>query len=233
MWLEKGIDEGKLDVGWGIGQRYLADTLCETAIAVGHRLINLVVRVMRTDPHTQQRMDALRVGRQKPLAPLGSTYKPFQTEVRGAWLSLNATTISHLRAVASPHADLADAVTRLADLDEQRFGRGNLQPRVSAMDCHDWLDVAHPSAVPIFDPATEASRRTARLFGAAVPPGSSVARRHVSTIFLRFSGGSARATVGKKGDHRVPEIVTYLHEQGRHGKRWATSWTCGNAVPTS
>ncbi|MFE3799659.1 hypothetical protein [Nocardia tengchongensis] len=136
VWLEEGIAAGELGAAWGMGQRYFADALCETSIAVGHRLINFVARMMRTDPETQQRMDEFRVGGQKPLEPLGTRYMPFKTEERNAWLSLNAKTISQLRAIASPQTDLAAAVNRLADLEESAEWRNAFEHR--AENFHRW-----------------------------------------------------------------------------------------------
>lgn len=67
-WHERALRQKTEPAGMVLGQRYLADTACETSIAVGHRLINLVAPVLRTDPRTRQRMTDHRL-----LAALGSS----------------------------------------------------------------------------------------------------------------------------------------------------------------
>ncbi|CAM4516538.1 hypothetical protein NONI108955_40420 [Nocardia ninae] len=117
-WLERGLQQGKVAPRMGLGQRYYADTVCETSIAVGHRLINLIARVLRTDAATQQRMATHGVGGKKVLKWLGPGYKPFNSTDRGAWLSLNEVTLNALRDVApAGQGDVAAAVNRLADLE--------------------------------------------------------------------------------------------------------------------
>jgi hypothetical protein len=100
-WHEDAIRAKTEPAGMGLAQRYLADAVCESTIGVGHRLINLVARVMRNDPAVLQRIDA--GGKSvKDLKPLGTGYTPFHTDARKAWLSLNNDTLTQLRAVIPP-----------------------------------------------------------------------------------------------------------------------------------
>lgn len=136
-WLERGLQQGKVALRMGLGQRYYADTVCETAIAVGHRLVNLVARVLRTDAATQQRMASHRMGRQKILNALGPEYKPFTSTDRRAWLSLNEVTLGALRDVApAGQGDVTAAVNRLADLETSPEWRNAFNHR--AENFHRW-----------------------------------------------------------------------------------------------
>ncbi|MBF6136647.1 hypothetical protein IU501_27095 [Nocardia otitidiscaviarum] len=96
-WHQAALEAGAEPLGMALGQRHQADTVCETVIGVGHRLVNFVARVMRTDPQTRDLMAEM-----KSLKPLGSDYVPFRTELPEAWLSLNESSLSRLRSVASP-----------------------------------------------------------------------------------------------------------------------------------
>ncbi|WP_331758423.1 hypothetical protein OG225_40510 (plasmid) [Nocardia sp. NBC_01377] len=96
-WHEEAIRTDVEDPAMALAQRLHADALCEAVIAVGHRLINLVSRVMRTDPEIQQRMSG-----EKRLKALGPSYRPFVTDASAAWLSLTENTVQLLRAVSTP-----------------------------------------------------------------------------------------------------------------------------------
>ncbi|MDZ4233334.1 MAG: hypothetical protein U1C73_06160, partial [Dietzia sp.] len=110
IWHSKAIAAGtEPDGGMAIAQRYLADHAIETAVSVGHRLINFVVRVARTVPETRDQL-----GEVRRFGSLGRGYAPFETDETDAWLPLNEKTIAALRGVIPPvhHASL-DALDRL------------------------------------------------------------------------------------------------------------------------
>jgi hypothetical protein len=60
IWHSKAIATGNEPDGMAIAQRYLADHAIETAVSVGHRLINFVVRVARTVPETRDQLGGVR-----------------------------------------------------------------------------------------------------------------------------------------------------------------------------
>ncbi|MFD6107981.1 hypothetical protein ACFWFQ_35580 [Nocardia salmonicida] len=99
MWHEKALRSGKEPAGMALGQRFFADAVVENTVAVAHRLINLVARIMRTDNGTQARMAT-----HPNLKKLGPDYIPFETIDQDAWLPLTANKIGALRAVADPSA---------------------------------------------------------------------------------------------------------------------------------
>lgn len=103
VWHSRAIAAGTEPAGMGIAQRYLADKAIETAVSVGHRLINFVARVARTVPVTRDQF-----GHVKRFESLGARYVPFETDDSDAWLSLNSRTIAALRDVipAVHHASL-------------------------------------------------------------------------------------------------------------------------------
>jgi hypothetical protein len=80
IWHSKAITAGNEPDGMAIAQRYLADHAIETAVSVGHRLINFVVRVARTVPETRDP-----IGRVRRLGNLGPSYAPFETDDTDAW----------------------------------------------------------------------------------------------------------------------------------------------------
>lgn len=131
MWHEQAIQSGVEPAGMALAQRHLADLLCETTIAVGHRLVNLVARTMRTDPTTRKQMDGA-----KPLKALGTAYEPFVTTTRKAWLSLNAAELTALRSVASSQPNLLAALDRLDALEASPQWRGASDHR--AENFHRW-----------------------------------------------------------------------------------------------
>ncbi|QIK50252.1 hypothetical protein G8C36_23295 (plasmid) [Gordonia terrae] len=95
--------------GMAVAQRYLADTAIDTAIAVGHRLINLVARVARTDPDTRETF-----GKVSRFTLLGPTYVPFATDDKDAWLSLSKANLTALRStIPRLHARSLDALDEL------------------------------------------------------------------------------------------------------------------------
>lgn len=128
VWHSRLIDSDTEPAGMAMAQRYLAEAAIDTAVSVGHRLINFVVRVARTVPSTS---DAL--GRTKGLEKLGPSYEPFNTEHPKAWLSLNANEIQKLRDVLPPEhhpaLDILDALVAspewkaLFDIRAENFHR--------------------------------------------------------------------------------------------------------------
>jgi hypothetical protein len=108
-WHGRAIAAATEPTGMALAQRYLADAAVDTLIMVGHRLINFVVRVARTAATTRDQLGSF-----PPFRHLGAQYIPFETDDRRAWLSLNAETISNLRAVIPPlHAGSLDILNRL------------------------------------------------------------------------------------------------------------------------
>jgi hypothetical protein len=93
VWHSRLIQADTEPVGMAIAQRYLADSAVDTAVSVGHRLINFVVRVARTVPSTSELLGTN--GYEK----LGPSYEPFTTDHSRAWLSLNKDEVKDLRKV--------------------------------------------------------------------------------------------------------------------------------------
>lgn len=97
VWHRRALQAATEPAGMALAQRYLADSAIDTAIEVGHRLTNFVVRVARTSPDTHANLVALtRAG------TLGPTYVPFATDDGDAWLSLNKETVIGLRKALDP-----------------------------------------------------------------------------------------------------------------------------------
>ncbi|MEN4473125.1 hypothetical protein [Mycolicibacterium cosmeticum] len=92
VWHAKLIEHTPKLAGMALAQRFLADTVLDTSVSVGHRLVNFVVRVARTDPAVRDLL-----GRIKQFKKLGATYQPFATNDPGAWLSYNEATLTLLR----------------------------------------------------------------------------------------------------------------------------------------
>lgn len=109
IWHSRAIDAGTEPRGMAIAQRYLADRAVDTAVSVGHRLVNFVARVARTVPATRDQL-----GRVERFSALGPGYSPFVTDSREAWLSLNKPTIAALRAAIPPeHHESLNALDNL------------------------------------------------------------------------------------------------------------------------
>ena len=110
VWHSNLLEAGTEPPGMAIAQRYLADTAVDTAVSVGHRLINYGVRVARTVPITSEAL-----GRETKYDRLGPSYEPFSTDHRRAWLSLNKSEIKELRRVLP--ADHHEALNILRELE--------------------------------------------------------------------------------------------------------------------
>lgn len=109
VWHRAAIAAGTEPAGMAIAQRYLSDNAIDTAVSVGHRLVNFVARVARTVPQTRERFTS-----HDRLQALGDGYFPFITEDRDAWLSLNSGTVRMLRAaVPECHGDSLAALDAL------------------------------------------------------------------------------------------------------------------------
>lgn len=110
VWHERAIKAETEAKGMVLAQRYLADGAIETAIGVGHRLANFVVRVARTSTAAQVEIEKL-----TKRGTLGPTYVPFVTDDNDAWLSLNIETVKKLKKVLDPslHAASIDALREL------------------------------------------------------------------------------------------------------------------------
>lgn len=106
-WHAELIQHGREPAGMAIAQRFLADTVLETAVSIGHRLVNFVIRVARTDPAVRDVLDCI-----ARFEKLGNCYQPFVTEDPDAWLSLSKKTIaslkSNLPAIHRPTLDRLD-----------------------------------------------------------------------------------------------------------------------------
>ncbi|MDV7136738.1 hypothetical protein [Williamsia muralis] len=112
-WHARAITAGTESAGLAIAQRYLADTALDTVVSIGHRLINFLVRVARTDPATCRTLPTV-----SWFEALGPTYLPFETDDPTAWLPLNEKTINALRRVLpTRHAPSLDALDLLVRSD--------------------------------------------------------------------------------------------------------------------
>ncbi|MFI6432907.1 hypothetical protein [Rhodococcus oryzae] len=110
VWHQRALEAKTEPAGMALAQRYLADSAIDTAIEVGHRLTNFVVRVGRTSPDAHANLVALtRAG------TLGPTYVPFATDDFDAWLSLNKDTVKGLKKALDPalHAASLEALREL------------------------------------------------------------------------------------------------------------------------
>ncbi|KAA0109958.1 hypothetical protein CIW51_30185 [Mycolicibacterium sp. P9-22] len=108
-WHADLIERQREPAGMAIAQRFLADTVLDTAVSVGHRLVNFVVRVARTDPAVRDALGG--IGRFRKLGP---SYEPFVTNDADAWLSISESTLAALR--SSLPAIHRPAVDRLEGL---------------------------------------------------------------------------------------------------------------------
>lgn len=110
VWHERAIKAETEPKGMALAQRYLADGAIETAIGVGHRLANFVVRVARTSTAAQ-----VEIAKLTRRGTLGPAYVPFATDDNDAWLSLNIETVKKLKKILDPslHAASIDALREL------------------------------------------------------------------------------------------------------------------------
>ncbi|CAM3308761.1 hypothetical protein [Williamsia muralis] len=112
-WHARAIAAGTESAGMALAQRYLADTAVDTVVSIGHRLINFLVRVARTDPATCRTLADV-----SWFEAFGPTYLPFETDDPAAWLPLNEKTINSLRRVLpARHAPSLDALDVLVRSD--------------------------------------------------------------------------------------------------------------------
>lgn len=108
-WHRRAIEAKTEPSGMGLAQRYLADSSVDTTVSVGHRLINFIARVARTNTETRAQFASVR-----DLAALADGYEPFRTETRQAWLSLESETLKKLRkAIPQVHKESIDALRAL------------------------------------------------------------------------------------------------------------------------
>lgn len=130
VWHERALKAETEPKGMALAQRYLADGAIETAIGVGHRLANFVVRVARTSTAAQ-----VEIAKLTKLGTLGPAYVPFATEDPDAWLSLNPRTVKDLRKTldSSLHAASVDALGDLVDSPEWKEAF-----RIRAENFHRW-----------------------------------------------------------------------------------------------
>lgn len=109
VWHGRAIAAGGEPSGMELAQRYLADSSVDTAVSVGHRLINFVARVARTNPATRAGFSSVR-----GFEALSESYVPFETESRQAWLSLEPEALKKLRRAIPPvHKGSIDALQAL------------------------------------------------------------------------------------------------------------------------
>ncbi|WP_336872392.1 hypothetical protein [Rhodococcus qingshengii] len=130
VWHERALKAETEPKGMALAQRYLADGAIETAIAVGHRLANFVVRVARTSASAQ-----VEIAKLTKRGTLGPAYVPFATDDVDAWLSLNARTVEDLRKTldTSLHAASVAALGDLVDSPEWKEAF-----RIRAENFHRW-----------------------------------------------------------------------------------------------
>jgi hypothetical protein len=106
-WHAELIQRQREPAGMAIAQRFLSDTVLDTAVSIGHRLVNFVIRVARTDAAVREMLDGI-----ARFEKLGTQYQPFVTEDPDAWLSLSQKTLASLRsnlpAIHRPALDRLD-----------------------------------------------------------------------------------------------------------------------------
>lgn len=108
-WHQRAIEAGTEPSGMALAQRYLADSSVDTTVSVGHRLINFVVRVARTNQETRAQFASSR-----EFEALAEGYIPFRTETPKAWLSLESDALKRLRkAIPTVHQGSIDALRAL------------------------------------------------------------------------------------------------------------------------
>ncbi|APE17538.1 hypothetical protein BOH72_22025 [Mycobacterium sp. WY10] len=108
-WHQRAIEAGTEPSGMALAQRYIADSSVDSTVSVGHRLMNFVARVARTNPETRERFASI-----GELEALSDTYIPFRTETPKAWLSLEAAALKKLRkAIPAVHEGSIDALRAL------------------------------------------------------------------------------------------------------------------------
>jgi hypothetical protein len=113
-WHAELIEREREPAGMAIAQRFLADTVLDTAVSIGHRLVNFVVRVARTDLAVRDVLGG--IGR---FEKLGATYQPFVTDDTDAWLSLSEKTLASLRsALPAIHRPAVDRLDQLRTSSE-------------------------------------------------------------------------------------------------------------------
>lgn len=128
-WHSKAIEADTEPAGMALAQRYLADNAIDTLVSVGHRLINFVARVARTDVQTRERFSEF-----APLRKLGERYVPFVTEDRKAWLSLNIDELEVLKTAIPEHH--STSIATLTDLAESWQWKALVEVR--AGNFHRW-----------------------------------------------------------------------------------------------
>jgi hypothetical protein len=108
-WHQHAIEAGTEPSGMALAQRYLADSSVDTTVSVGHRLINFVARVARTNPETCAQFASSR-----EFEALAEAYMPFRTETPRAWLPLEYAALKKLRkAIPAVHQGSIDALRTL------------------------------------------------------------------------------------------------------------------------
>ncbi len=113
-YLRRAIAGGDLPDGMTLAQRWFSEQECQSLIAVGHRLMNIVMRAMllRDDIRT----DALDLSR------FGDFIDERDCDERAGWLNLKASSAIALGQVATAHNDeplqaMCEAVQGLAESD--------------------------------------------------------------------------------------------------------------------
>jgi hypothetical protein len=108
-WHAKLIEHGRQPAGMALAQRFLADTVLDTAVSMGHRLVNFVVRVARTDPAVRDVLGGI-----ARFEKLGPTYRPFVTDDADAWFPLSEKTLASLRSnLPAIHRPAVDRLEQL------------------------------------------------------------------------------------------------------------------------
>ncbi|MFE7719516.1 hypothetical protein ACFU44_10770 [Nocardia rhizosphaerihabitans] len=136
-WHTQALQGGREPKAMILAQRFLADAVCETVIAVGHRLINLIARVIRTDSNARNTMHDTQSATALNLGPLGRDYIPFVTTTSTAWLSLDVGRVRQLRRVAPQNSTgIATALDKLKELSKSPAWKAAFDHR--GVNFHRW-----------------------------------------------------------------------------------------------
>lgn len=109
FWHVNLIEHHRQPAGMALAQRFLADTVLDTAVSIGHRLVNFVVRVARTDSTVRETLGGI-----NRFEKLGPTYQPFITDEEDAWLPFTKKTLASLRSnLPAIHHKAIDRLERL------------------------------------------------------------------------------------------------------------------------
>lgn len=178
-----------------VAQRFLADTVLDTAVSIGHRLVNFVVRVARTDAVVREVLGGI-----ARFEKLGPTYRPFVTDDADAWLSLGEKSLASLRSnLPVIHRPAVDRLERLRSSPEW-----SAVMNIRGENAHRWRK--EHEAVCAVDAQSGFAENTYDYAGN--PNGirvSATARRHVA-------GNGLTAHTTEVARQAIPVVATALDE---------------------